>query len=150
MVRRGPQMERYSRFVRSLPGEYYLLREVATTLYTSGRVLRRLMRQHPGTLAPSHTAMLGKVRVYLYTPADVDRLRAHFAGAPAPAALWTAAEYTMRQRRHSAAYRAGRRAAQLAERGDAAGAKRAAELAARIKAELRSQAEARRAELRAH
>jgi hypothetical protein len=64
------------RFVRSLEGDYYLLREAAQILGVSHRTLRNFIASNEKQdLAPGYYAMLGKVKVYLYTDDDIGRIR---------------------------------------------------------------------------
>lgn len=147
------------RWVRELPGEWYLLREVATALGISARVLRRWASQHPD-LAASHSAQRGSTRVHLYSPADVERLRAYATdttrvlpptstltggnlGVPV---LWTPVEQLARRRGHKAAYYWRRKANRLEAAGDAEAAATARALAAQIRADLAAAHRTRRRE----
>jgi len=64
-----------TKFVRSLSGDYYLLREAAVALGVSPRVLRHYIKRGETSLGPSYAANMGKVRIYLYTAEDVERIR---------------------------------------------------------------------------
>ena len=64
-------------FVRSLPGDYYMLSEVSLLLGVNPRVLRNINSDQETfkTLGPSYITNFGKVQVYLYTKADVAKLK---------------------------------------------------------------------------
>jgi hypothetical protein len=64
-----------SAFVRSLDGEYYMLREAAEALGVSASVLRRAVSNGIEGMEPSHGAMVGKMKVYLYTIEDIERIK---------------------------------------------------------------------------
>ena len=64
-----------TRFVRSLPGDYFMLREAADELDLSSYTLRKYISEDIDGLTPSKAVMFGKVQVYLYTRADIDRMR---------------------------------------------------------------------------
>lgn len=67
-------MDAPTRFVRSLTGTYYRVSEVSQIIGVSGQTIRKKMRQDDAW-APSFTAHMGKVQIYLYTPEDLDRLK---------------------------------------------------------------------------
>lgn len=110
---RAPAMDPTTRFVRSLDGNFFMVREAALMLGVSHRTLRRLIKDDdtPGkSLGPSYLVNFGKVPVYLYTVEDVERIRKHLnnakqvlpregvarlAGRPPK---WTKDERTKRQR----------------------------------------------------
>ena len=110
-------MDPSTRFVRSLEGDYLMVREAAETLGVRHTVLRTLMRQdHNPPLAPSFCAFFGKVKIYLYTREDIARIREYltkrrqvfpnddvvaYKGRPR---LWTDAERKVRNRLYSRAY----------------------------------------------
>lgn len=64
-----------SAFVRSLDGEYYLVREAAEAMGVSQHYLRRSIKQEVEGMLPSHGVMIGKMKVYLYTMDDIHRMR---------------------------------------------------------------------------
>lgn len=74
-----------TRFVRSLDGEYFMVREAAELLSVSDRTLRRLIvdtkdRPKPeDRMVPSFKALFGKIKVYLYTQADIEKIRGYLA-----------------------------------------------------------------------
>jgi DNA-binding transcriptional MerR regulator len=103
-------------FVRSLPGEFFMLREVAEIVGVSQYTLRSLIANDTEGLTPSNFAMFGNVKIYLYTRDDIKRLEKHFerrlevlkyngqsakVGRPA---LYTKDERRERNRLHSASY----------------------------------------------
>lgn len=77
MTKQAVRMDPTTRFVRSLPGKYFMLREAALQLGVSDRTLRRLLKEHGSDLGPSKTADFGQ-RIYLYTRADIEKIRVHF------------------------------------------------------------------------
>jgi hypothetical protein len=69
------RMDPSTRFVRSLDGEYFMLREAAEILGISSQALRKTV--HDKTInAPSFWVMFGKLKIYLYTRDDVEEIRA--------------------------------------------------------------------------
>src|SRR6266571_4438645 len=68
-----PRLDPSTKFVRSLDGEYYLLREVAQMLGVNHRVLRKL-NDETDDLGPSFFTMFGRVKIYLYTKDDINAL----------------------------------------------------------------------------
>ena len=138
-------------FVRSLPGEFFMLREVAEMVGVSQYTLRNLIAKNAEGLTPSNYAMFGSVKIYLYTRADIDRLQKHFerrlevrkydgqspkVGRPA---LYTKEERLERNRLHSQAYYWHKRHDRLVTEGrldEAAHANdKAIEIEERLKAE---------------
>lgn len=71
--RNGPDPA--TRFVRSLPGDYFMLREAAEELNLSPYTLRKYIVEDIDGLVPSKAVMFGKVQVYLYTKEDIERMR---------------------------------------------------------------------------
>lgn len=114
-------MDPTTRFVRSLPGEYFMTREVAKMLDVSRRTLSRLSAEtkdlpEEQKLGPSFYVHFGKIAVYLYTTTDIERLRAYLAvnkqvhkissGLPAPVGRprrWTPAQRKTRNRLYARA-----------------------------------------------
>lgn len=72
------RMDPSTRFVRSLDGEYFMVREAAEMLGVSHTTLRALLKED-SSLGPSFCAFFGKVKIYLYTREDIGRVRAHLA-----------------------------------------------------------------------
>lgn len=64
-----------TRYVRSLPGEYYTVTEAAKLLHLSPHTLRSYAGSGDSKLAPTKCAYFGKVRLYLYTAEDVSRIK---------------------------------------------------------------------------
>lgn len=65
------------RIMADLPGVYYRLSEVGLMLNVSNTTLRRLLKKEEIT-APSKIVTRGGLRMYLYTPEDVEELRKYF------------------------------------------------------------------------
>lgn len=68
-------------FVRSLGGDYFMLREAAEMVGASSATLRRFIHETDPVytrLVPSKQASFGKVKVYLYTREDIARLQEYF------------------------------------------------------------------------
>lgn len=61
------------RFVRSLPGEYYMVSEAAKMIGVSPHTLRQYVSDP--NLSPTKCANFGKVRIYLYTMEDIQKYR---------------------------------------------------------------------------
>ncbi len=69
-------------FVRSLGGDYFMLREAAEMVGASSATLRRFIHETDpiyAKLVPSKQASFGKVKVYLYTREDIERLQEYFS-----------------------------------------------------------------------
>lgn len=139
---RPPGLDPVTRFVRSLDGDFYMLREVADHLGMPTRSLRTLARRFPMQTGPSLAVMFGRLKVFLYTPEDLDRAVAFqrrrrsvdpqlddLAGGPGRPALWTSEESRQRHRSQSKLYYWRRRAAELAGEGQM---ERAADASARV------------------
>lgn len=104
-----------TRLVRRLGEEFLKLREVAGLLDISERTLRNLIRSKREGYQPSYVASMGKLRVYLYTRDDVERIRQLLderysikpnkgqspMGRPA---IYTTEERVVRQRQYSMAH----------------------------------------------
>ena len=67
-----------ARLVSALDGQYYMLSEVAELLGKDPMTLRRAM-YNKRVKAPSFEVWEGKMKVYAYTPADIQELREYFA-----------------------------------------------------------------------
>lgn len=63
-----------TRFVRSLDGDFYMISEVAALTHVSTQYLRKLMASS-GLEAPSYWVWFGKIKIYLYTAADVKEVQ---------------------------------------------------------------------------
>lgn len=85
-----------TRFVRSLEGDFYMLSEVAAMLSISTQYMRKLITV-PEIEAPSYWVYFGKIKIYLYTKADIEELRA-----------WLAAQKVVRPKSETATKRLGR------------------------------------------
>jgi len=90
------------RFVRSLPDEYYLPREVADLLDVSPTMLSWLPAKYPeDELGPTHQAAYGKIKLRLYTPERVRNIRRHLdehgTGCGRPRLFSQAEELTRRR-----------------------------------------------------
>ena len=68
-------MDPSTRFVRSLDGDFLMLRETAETLGVSSQFLRKAIRDDRVEYLPSKSVWFGKVKIYLYTRQDLDRMR---------------------------------------------------------------------------
>ena len=65
------------KYVRSLPGTYYLRTEAAEAIGCAQSLLPYLSTQHPDAdLGPTHRASYGNVEILLYTPERVEHIRA--------------------------------------------------------------------------
>lgn len=64
-----------SAFVRTLDGDYYLVREVADAVGVSQHRLRKAIKYEEPGMLPSDVVMLGKMTVYLYTIEDVKQIK---------------------------------------------------------------------------
>lgn len=73
----GPPSTPADRIMAELPGVYYRLTEVAAMLNVSESTLRRHIRKGVSK-APSQQIVHGGMRMYLYTPDDVEELRRLF------------------------------------------------------------------------
>jgi len=69
------RMDPSTRFVRSLDGEYFMLREAAEILGISSQSLRKTVHTKD-VEAPSFWVMFGKLKIYLYTREDIEEVRA--------------------------------------------------------------------------
>lgn len=65
------------RFISSLDGTYYKPSEVAVLVGKSEVTIRRLLK-NPNIKAPSYEGHQGKNRYYLYTPEDVEEIKAYY------------------------------------------------------------------------
>jgi hypothetical protein len=73
------RMDPATRLVRSLPGEWYKLSEAAEMLGCHEKTLRSMITVARDTGdksgAPSKYVTYGKKHIYLYSPADIERIR---------------------------------------------------------------------------
>jgi hypothetical protein len=139
-----------TRFVRSLPGSYYMLREAAFACDVSQFTLRRFIQDDVKECLPSKTTMFGKIRVYLYTKEDVERIQNYLANqvrvydytGPAKKmgrpATYSKDEMTVRKKLYTKRWYWTNRAKLLRDRGDVAGAQKAMDKADTIARELES------------
>jgi len=138
-----------TRFVRSLPGDYFLLREAAQHLGVSQFTLRKYIADDVPECTPSKFAMFGKVKIYLYTREDIASIRKHIesrntvyehdgqarrVGRPP---TYTKSERDYRSRLYSKAWYWRNREKLLTERGDEEGAAKARAKADEITKELK-------------
>jgi len=66
-------------YVRSLPQEFLLAREVAMELNVALTLLNYLARDPERGLGPTHQAAYGSLTLRLYTPERLEKIRAHLA-----------------------------------------------------------------------
>jgi hypothetical protein len=64
------------KYVRSLPQEFYLMREVSFQLGCAASMLGYLRRHYP-ELGPTHEASYGSTVLRLYTPQRIEEIRKH-------------------------------------------------------------------------
>ena len=65
------------KIMAELPGTYYRLAEVSKIIGVSPKTLRRLI--HSGrTKAPSQQISVGGMKMYLYTPEDIQELKNYY------------------------------------------------------------------------
>lgn len=75
MMTNTKRMDPPTRFVRSLDGEYFMLREAAEIVGISSQALRKTV--HDTTInVPSFWVKFGKLKIYLYTREDIEEIRA--------------------------------------------------------------------------
>jgi hypothetical protein len=137
-----------TRFVRSLPGDYFMLREAAHACEVSQFTLRKFIAEDVKECLPSKTTMFGKIRVYLYTGADVERIQAYLAqqvkvydyAGPAKKmgrpSIYSKEQMDERKKLYTKRWYWRNRSKILAERGDASGAQEATSRADEITREL--------------
>lgn len=114
------------RYVRSLPGNYLLRREVADQLGCAHTTISYLGRPAgPKGLGPTHTAKYGAVTLNLYTPERVEAIRLYLSrvarhsprrGRPR---IWSSEENIARRRQHARMYAYRSRARKYSADGDA-------------------------------
>jgi len=140
-----------TRFVRSLPGDYFLLREAAEAVGTSQFILRKMIQDGPSDCAPSKYAQFGKTKIYLYTREDIEAIRKHIevmhsvhdhngpARKPGRPAKFSKTQRRERARLYSKAWYWKNRAKVLAESGDIKGADLAMWRAKQVESELKDE-----------
>lgn len=140
-----------TRFVRSLPGEYFLLREAAEAAGASQFILRKLIQDGPRDCAPSKYAQFGKTKIYLYTREDIASIRKHIewthsvhdhngpARKPGRPPKFSKDQRRKRARLYSKAWYWKNRAKILAEQGDLTKADTAMWKARQVEKELKSE-----------
>jgi hypothetical protein len=133
-----PSMDPSTRFVRSLDGDYYMLREAAEVLGVKHTLLRSLMRDPDHKdLGPTFCTFFGKIKLYLYTKEDIARIREYltkrkqvfrnsdlvaFKGRPR---IWSPEQRKERNKLYSKAYYYRKKVEQHTASGDTAEAARA-------------------------
>jgi hypothetical protein len=138
-----------TRFVRSLPGEYFLLREAAAACGVSPFVLRKYISEDVPECTPSKYTMFGKVKIYLYTKADIKSIQDYmkkrivvFEHDGQARRIGRPPKYSDEQRhwrdqQHSKKWYWKNRVRLLTEKGDEAGAAKAQKRVDEIERELR-------------
>jgi len=144
------RMDPTTRFVRSLPGKYFMVREAAAMLGVRHPVLRALLKEDK-ELGPSFCVFFGKVKVYLYTAEDIERVRVYltqrkrvFRNTDITSSLgrpqkWTEEQRKERQRLYSSSHYYRRRAEKLDAEGRTDEAEKAKAKVADIEKQLRKQ-----------
>lgn len=75
----GPRLSPAEAYVRSLPGENYLLTEVAEEVGMNPHTIRRLIKADPPRVkAPSYIGSLGKQEIYVFTAEDLAEVKAYY------------------------------------------------------------------------
>lgn len=139
-----------TRFVRSLPGDYFLLREAAEATGVSQFTLRKMIADDIPNCTPSKYAMFGKIKIYLYTRQDIENIRKYLGnrhqifnhtgmarktGRPA---TYTKAQRKERSRLYSKAWYWRNREKILKSKGDKEGAYAAHQKAVEIEKVLKN------------
>lgn len=150
MVTDTVRVDPATRFVRSLPGDYFLLREAAEATGVSQFTLRKMIADDIPGCTPSKYAMFGKIKIYLYTRQDIENIRKYLGnrhqifnhtgmakriGRPP---TYSKAERRDRSRLYSKAWYWRNREKILKSRGDKEGAAAARDKALAIEKELKS------------
>ena len=68
-----------TRFVRALPGDYFMLREAAQACGVSQFTLRKFIADDVPECTPSKYTMFGRVKIYLYTDEDIDSIKEYLS-----------------------------------------------------------------------
>jgi len=138
-----------TRFVRSLPGNYSMLREAAHACGVSQFTLRKFIADDVEECTPSKYTMFGKVKIYLYTDEDIASIKKYLKsqvqifdhngqarriGRPPK---YAEDERHDRDKLHSKKWYWNNRVKLLTERGDIAGAKEAKKRVKEIDEELK-------------
>jgi hypothetical protein len=110
------------KYVRSLPGEFYLAREVAQMVGCSPRMLAYINKHSPTPMGATHQAQYGGTALHLYTPERVEEIREYLRARvtkadqgyrqKGPAVMWTHTEAAQRRRERDRARHYRRKAAQ--------------------------------------
>jgi hypothetical protein len=150
MVSETVRLDPATRFVRGLPGEWFMLREAAEASGVSQFTLRKMIAEDIPQCTPSKYAMFGKIRIYLYTRKDIENIRKYLIernqvynhngqakriGRPP---TYSKTERKDRSRLYSKAWYWKNRAEILESKGDKAGAAKARAKARELKKELKS------------
>ena len=137
-------------FVRGLDQAWFLCSEVAYALGTSPSTLRRMARADPREMGPAEVIAFGRIEIWLYDMAGVDRLHHHLMtdrsdGTPPRGRprLWTDQERRHRRTALSAASYQRRRARALRAIGDITRATTAENAAAGITTRLQAESDRR-------
>ena len=77
-VKAESRMSPAQRIIEALDGDFKTMREVAEEVGVHIETLRRLCRT-PRVNAPSKATKQGKLVIYLFTPEDVEEVKAYFA-----------------------------------------------------------------------
>lgn len=137
-----------TRFVRSLPGDYFMLREAAHACDVSQFTLRKFIAEDVKECLPSKTTQFGKIRVYLYTREDIERIQKHLEqqsrvydyNGPAKKmgrpSIYTKEQMDERKKLYTKRWYWRNRAKLLADRGDTAAANEALSKADEVTREL--------------
>lgn len=80
-IREGDGKTRVSpvdRMLAAQDGEFYKLTDAAALIGVAPITLRRLLKREE-IKAPTYEAQMGAIHVYLYTPDDINELKAYFS-----------------------------------------------------------------------
>lgn len=133
------------KYVRSLDGEFYLVREVIGMLGCARTTLNYLQHRDGPAMGPSHRISYGGTRVSLYTPERVAEIaqrlketsdRSKGVHKRGRKTLWNSTELVARTRARNRIYDYGVRAARYTELGREADAARMLKQQAALKAKL--------------
>jgi hypothetical protein len=115
-------------YVRSLPEELYLAREVAEQVGCTKAMLLYISRHSDAPMGPTHQARYGATVLHLYTPERIDQIREYFRREvtkadkgyrqKGPVQMWTHTERVERRRQLDRARAYRRRAVRYREQGD--------------------------------
>lgn len=68
-------------------GDYYMVSEAASALGVTSYLLRKWIADDREGLTPSRTVMFGSTQIYLYTEADLERIKEKVAELTSPTAV---------------------------------------------------------------